>query len=75
MWVNVIFTFDMYICYCFDDVSAIRKPRTMTFSIYDSQIFFAVFAVSIIIKPKTDSGLTLTTLIAISFSAPTRKNF
>ena len=34
----------VYFC-CFDEVSAIRRPKMMTFSITGSQIFFVNFAI------------------------------
>ena len=37
---------NMYIFGCFDEVSAIRKPKIITSSITGSQIFFADFVFS-----------------------------
>ena len=37
----------IYMFCCFDEVSAIRKPKIMTFSISGSQIFFSYLVIPI----------------------------
>ena len=57
-----------YIFHCFAQVSAIRKAKLITFSKTDSQILFADFVVSSIMKQFTVSWNTVNNYINLNLS-------